>query len=83
MPPMSYLKLVSFLQEVLRLYAGLPFSERVATQDTVLRLSEPIRGKDGQYITEIEVKKGQYLVLAHTSYNRYNSCYLPRSWAPR
>ena len=36
---------------------------RRATEDTVLPLHEPIRGKDGTLITEVTVPKGTVAVL--------------------
>ncbi|KAM5531287.1 hypothetical protein V8D89_015042 [Ganoderma adspersum] len=45
-------------RETLRLYAPASFSLRDARQDTVLPLSEPVRGLDGTMMSEIPIAKG-------------------------
>lgn len=58
------------LQEVLRVYAGLPISERQATRDTVLPLSQPIITTTGESINEIPIEKGQHIAVAISAYNK-------------
>ncbi|KAF7372988.1 Cytochrome P450 [Mycena sanguinolenta] len=48
-------------QEVLRFHAGLPVSERVATKDTVLQLSQPITSTTGEQLSSVAIKKGQFI----------------------
>ncbi|KAF7331131.1 Cytochrome P450 [Mycena sanguinolenta] len=64
-------------QEVLRFHAGLPVSERVATKDTVLQLSQPITSTTGEQLSSVAIKKGQFIFSALWSYNR-----LPTIWGP-
>lgn len=65
-------------QEVLRLHPGLPMSDRIAAQDCVLPLTEPIMTTSGQKITELPISKGQHIIVGTASYNRYyrSSCKL-------
>lgn len=57
-------------QEVMRVYSPFPSTERIATRDTVIPVSQPITTRNGKQITEIPVKKGQCVGIAITSYNR-------------
>jgi len=68
---------LTICQEVVRVHPGLPMSDRVAWEDTVLPLSTPITNTQGQTITEIPISKGQHIVVATASFNRY-SCFLVR-----
>ncbi|KAJ7290105.1 cytochrome P450 [Mycena rebaudengoi] len=67
----------AFLKEVLRFHTGLPVSERVATKDIVLQLSQPITSTTGEQLSSVAVKKGQFIFSALWSYNR-----LPAIWGP-
>ncbi|KAJ6564021.1 PAH-inducible cytochrome P450 monooxygenase PC-PAH 1 [Mycena capillaripes] len=67
----------AFVKEVLRFHANLPVSERVATKDTVLQLSQPITSTTGEQLTSVPIKKGQFIFSALWSYNR-----LPTIWGP-
>lgn len=57
-------------KETMRLYSPLPYTERIAIKDTVISLSQPIISRTGKKVTEISVKKGQYVEVAISSYNR-------------
>nr|GAT60440.1 cytochrome P450 [Mycena chlorophos] len=61
------------LQEALRIYPALPMAERVAAEDCVLPLSQPITTKTGEEITHIPIQKGQYVYVAIGSYHRLRS----------
>ncbi|KAF7313968.1 Cytochrome P450 [Mycena chlorophos] len=61
------------LQEALRIYPALPMAERVAAEDCVLPLSQPITTKSGEEITHIPIQKGQYVYVAIGSYHRLRS----------
>ncbi|KAK6980934.1 cytochrome P450 [Favolaschia claudopus] len=66
-------QLNAFIKEVLRMYPAEVFSDRVALQDTVLPLSDPIRTADGKQISQLPVPKGQILMFAIASYQRLQS----------
>ncbi|KAG7448520.1 cytochrome P450 [Guyanagaster necrorhizus] len=63
----------AYIKEILRFHSGLPMSERIATCDAILPLSQPITTIKGEIITEIPVKKGQSVISATSSYNRLKS----------
>ncbi|KAJ7136718.1 cytochrome P450 [Mycena epipterygia] len=65
----------AIINEVLRLYSPLPLAERVAVADCVIPLSQPIITTAGEEITQIPIKKGQYVYVAIASYHR-----LPSLW---
>ncbi|KAM5540052.1 hypothetical protein V8D89_006192 [Ganoderma adspersum] len=50
-------------RETLRLYAPIGLNSRQANTDTVLPLSQPVRCKDGTFITEVPIPKGTYVTL--------------------
>ncbi|KAH9940534.1 cytochrome P450 [Epithele typhae] len=50
-------------RETLRLWAPVGFVGRTAVADTVLPLSEPLRGRDGTMVSEIAVPKGSPMFL--------------------
>ncbi|KZP08117.1 cytochrome P450 [Athelia psychrophila] len=60
----------AIIRETMRLYAPVPFIDRVALKDTVLPLSQPIVGIDGTDIREIPIPKGTKLVVAIMRANR-------------
>ncbi|KAJ7800893.1 cytochrome P450, partial [Mycena olivaceomarginata] len=62
----------AMINEVLRFYPAFPLAERMATEDCVLPLSQPIISIDGSQILEIPIKKGQLFFVAIASYNRYH-----------
>ncbi|KAF7334879.1 Cytochrome P450 [Mycena sanguinolenta] len=64
----------ALVKEVLRFHAGLPVSERVATKDTVLQLSQPITSTTGEQLSLVAIKKGQFIFSALWSYNRCAPC---------
>jgi hypothetical protein len=49
---------------------SIPYVERVAAEDDVIPLSEPILSTSGTSITEISIKKGQILQLPYVAINR-------------
>ncbi|KAK0229096.1 cytochrome P450 [Armillaria nabsnona] len=63
------------IKETLRLHPFVSTLIRVASQDSVMPLSEPITISDGSVIWDIPVLKGQTLVLSLYAYNR-----LPSVW---
>ncbi|KAF8701560.1 Cytochrome P450, partial [Rhizoctonia solani] len=65
------------VRETLRLYAPIPMVTRVATQETVIPLSESIAGTDGRDIKEITVPKGTMVYIAIIKANRD-----PAVWGP-
>ncbi|KAF5319258.1 hypothetical protein D9619_008320 [Psilocybe cf. subviscida] len=65
----------ALIKEVVRFYNALPYTERIAVRDTVLPVSKAITSRSGKKVTEIPVKKGQYVEIAIASYNR-----LPDIW---
>ncbi|PIL33301.1 cytochrome P450 [Ganoderma sinense ZZ0214-1] len=60
-------------RETLRLYAPVSLSIRVCHADTVLPLSEPIRGVDGTLIPEVAVPKGSQIVINLRAVNTYKA----------
>ncbi|KAF7372983.1 Cytochrome P450 [Mycena sanguinolenta] len=67
----------ALVKEVLRFHAGLPVSERVATKDTVLQLSQPITSTTGEQLSSVAIKKGQFIFSALWSYNRLTTIWGP------
>ncbi|KAJ6454980.1 hypothetical protein C8R45DRAFT_767233, partial [Mycena sanguinolenta] len=63
--------------EVLRLYPAFPLSERVATEDCILPLSQPMETTTGVEISELPIKKGQCVYVAIASYKRLTSVWGP------
>ncbi|KAF7303889.1 Cytochrome P450 [Mycena indigotica] len=63
----------AIINEVLRVFPALPMAERVAAEDCVLPLSQPIISTTGQEITHIPIQKGQYVYIAIGSYHRLSS----------
>ncbi|KAJ7136757.1 cytochrome P450, partial [Mycena epipterygia] len=59
--------------EVLRFYSPFPLAERVATEDCVIPLSQPIITTTGEEIKQIPIKKGQYVYVAIASCHRLSS----------
>ncbi|KAF8671401.1 cytochrome p450 [Rhizoctonia solani] len=57
-------------REVLRLYPPAPYTERIALEDWVVPLKYPVKGKDGNPINEIHVRKGTKIYLALKEANR-------------
>ncbi|KAK7044320.1 cytochrome P450 [Favolaschia claudopus] len=66
----------AFVKETLRLYPGLPLSDRVVVEDTVIPLGESICTRDGIFTNQIPVSKGQLVTIAIASYQRS----LPSVW---
>lgn len=53
----------------MRIAPAVTHSERMATEDDVIPLKDPVIGKDGKVITEIPIKKGQYLHISILPFN--------------
>ncbi|KAK7043264.1 hypothetical protein VNI00_008618 [Paramarasmius palmivorus] len=58
------------LKESLRYHSVAPQIQRMANVDDVIPLSEPILTSDGQYISEVPVRKGQKVLISVNGYNR-------------
>ncbi|KAK6988619.1 cytochrome P450 [Favolaschia claudopus] len=63
----------AFIKETLRMYPAEPLPERMATQDTVIPLTESITMLDGKQISSIPIRKGQVVMFAVASYQRLYS----------
>ncbi|KAJ7603884.1 cytochrome P450, partial [Mycena polygramma] len=61
------------IKETLRLYPAIPLSDKIALEDTVIPLSEPITTATGERMSQIPVRKGQIVTVAAASYQRINS----------
>ncbi|KAK7026021.1 hypothetical protein VNI00_015738 [Paramarasmius palmivorus] len=58
------------IKETLRYHPILPNTERLATEDTFLPLSKPIKTNSGHTLTQLHIKKGQLVTIGLASYNR-------------
>ncbi|KAF7328352.1 Cytochrome P450 [Mycena venus] len=67
----------AMINEVLRMYCAFPLSERVASEDCILPLSQPIPTATGSQMFEIPIKKGQCLYVAIAAHNRLSSIWGP------
>ncbi|KAK6974518.1 cytochrome P450 [Favolaschia claudopus] len=65
----------AFIKETLRMYPAVPFPERLATEDTIIPLLDPIVLRTGEKLTQIPVRKGQVVMVAIASYHR-----VPHLW---
>ncbi len=59
------------MQETLRVHPFVTTLIRVATQDDVIPLSEPITTVDGTIVSDIPIPKGQVIIASLYTYNRY------------
>jgi hypothetical protein len=57
-------------KEALRVYPAGPLLERIAVQDTVIPVINPIATSTGEYIAQIPVQKGQLVTLDVACYQR-------------
>jgi cytochrome P450 len=64
-------QLIVALQETLRLYPSGALQERIAVQDTVIPLTDGIKNSTGEVMNHIPVQKGQVVLVAIASYQRY------------
>ncbi|OSX63042.1 hypothetical protein POSPLADRAFT_1046379 [Postia placenta MAD-698-R-SB12] len=64
-------------RETLRLHAPVTIVNRKTREDVVMPLSQPIRGTDGTYMSEIPVPKGTEVVVGILASNRN-----PALWGP-
>jgi len=62
--------LEAICRETLRLHPPVPMIQRRSTQDSVLPLSMPARGRDGSTITEISVPEDTQITVSVLSLNR-------------
>ncbi|EPQ52971.1 cytochrome P450 [Gloeophyllum trabeum ATCC 11539] len=62
--------LENVIRETLRLEAPVTFMSRTARADSVMPLSRPIRGTDGQLITEVPVAKNQNVIIGIAAADR-------------
>ncbi|KAJ7513123.1 cytochrome P450 [Mycena galericulata] len=67
----------AIINEVLRMYCALPLSERVATEDCIIPLSQPITTITGTRFSEIPIKRGQRLYVAISAYHRLRTIWGP------
>ena len=58
------------IQEVLRFYATIPFTERTASSDATIPLADAVLASNGTRVKEVRVKKGQTVVISIMAYNR-------------
>ncbi|THV05797.1 cytochrome P450, partial [Dendrothele bispora CBS 962.96] len=63
----------AFMKESLRYHASLPLAPREADVDDVIPLSTPVAGRNGEVINEINVSKGQGIIINIEGYNRLES----------
>ncbi|KAJ3783409.1 cytochrome P450 [Lentinula aff. detonsa] len=64
-------------RETLRLYAPVPSMLRKNTEDAIVPLSQPVRGVDGNEVTEIFLPKGTTTMISILNSNRN-----PELWGP-
>lgn len=62
-------------RETLRVLPPVPMTIREATQDEILPLSEPIKGKDGQMISEVFVPAGCTVAIDITVVNLHKEIF--------
>ncbi|KAJ7190798.1 cytochrome P450, partial [Mycena pura] len=60
----------AFIKESLRVYPAIPLNDRIASEDTVIPLSQSIATTTGERMKQIRVSKGDILMLACASYQR-------------
>jgi len=76
-PTMDELNALPYLdavvRETLRIHAPVASTMRVATQDDILPLGEPIKDKYGRMMDGIPIKKGQTLMIPILALNRAKS----------
>ncbi|KAJ7182402.1 cytochrome P450 [Mycena crocata] len=53
----------AFMKELLRMYPTEPLPERIAIQDTLIPLREPVKTSTGELLTQLSVCKGQAITL--------------------
>ncbi|KAF7433747.1 hypothetical protein PC9H_005712 [Pleurotus ostreatus] len=73
----------AFLKETLRLHPGLPMSDRIASTDAVIPVSQPITTSTGETITEVRVPKGTHVHFPSIDADNTNLCgRLAYVWGP-
>lgn len=72
-PTLEQLNSLPFLEncihESLRLDPPVPESMRVATQDVMLPLHTPVKGRDGTFIDSVPMKKGDMIITGYMQVN--------------
>ncbi|KAJ7205225.1 cytochrome P450 [Mycena pura] len=63
----------AFIKETLRMYPTEPVTDRIASEDVVLPLSESVATTAGEHINQIHIRKGEMVTLAIASYQRMAS----------
>ncbi|KAJ7209184.1 cytochrome P450 [Mycena pura] len=63
----------AFIKESLRMYPAAVLSDRIASEDMVIPLSESIATTTGERMNQIHISKGEFLTLATASYQRMES----------
>ncbi|KAK7063641.1 PAH-inducible cytochrome P450 monooxygenase [Favolaschia claudopus] len=63
----------AFLKEILRFYPAGPYLERVAAEDLMIPLSSEVTMTSGKRISQLQVRKGQYVAVAIASFQRLES----------
>ncbi|CAK5270877.1 unnamed protein product [Mycena citricolor] len=66
------------IKETLRLYPAEPVSEKMALVDLTIPLGKPTTLKDGRVVTELFVRKGQYIGCEFGAYHRSTD-----RWGPK
>ncbi|KAJ7459615.1 cytochrome P450 [Mycena galericulata] len=67
----------AIINEVLRMYCAFPLAERVATEDCIIPVSQPITTITGTQISEIPMKRGQRVHVAISAYHRLHAIWGP------
>ncbi|KAF7307557.1 PAH-inducible cytochrome P450 monooxygenase [Mycena indigotica] len=67
----------ALMKETLRLYPAGPYLERAASDDLIIPLAEELTLTDGERVKQLNVAKGQYIIIAVAAYNRLQSIWGP------
>ncbi|KAF7356355.1 Cytochrome P450 [Mycena venus] len=80
----------AFIKETLRLYPAVALEDRVALADAVIPIMEGIKTSTEEIITQIPVRKGQFVTMAIASFQRLESFwgadsheFKPQRWLER
>lgn len=66
------------IREVLRLNCPVPSTVRAAKEDVMVPLGKPVRGKNGQMVENVKLRKGTTLFIrrSHRRYPCYPCCHI-------